>query len=47
MDRWCIDTLDVVETEDGYKFVLACMDSFTRWIELYALKSLEAEEAAV
>jgi len=47
MDRWCIDTLDVVETEDGYKCVLVCMDSFTRWIELYALKSLEAEEAAV
>jgi transposase InsO family protein len=47
MDRWCIDTLDIVETEDGYKCVLACMDSFTRWIELFALKSVEAEEAAV
>ena len=46
MDRWCVDTLGVVETEDGYKFVLAFLDCFTRWVELYPLKSVSAEEAA-
>ncbi len=46
MDRWCVDALEVVETESGYKFVLAFLDCFTRWVELYAVKSLEAVEAA-
>jgi len=46
MDRWCVDALEVVETEDGYKFVLAFLDCFTRWVELYAIKSVGAEEAA-
>lgn len=46
MDRWCVDTLEAVETEGGYKFVLAFLDCFTRWVELYPVKSLGAEEAA-
>ena len=46
MSRLCVDSLDVVETTDGYKYTLAVMDSFTRWIELYPLKSLDASEAA-
>lgn len=46
MRRLCVDALDVVETEDGYKYILAIMDSFTRCIELYALRSLDATEAA-
>jgi transposase InsO family protein len=46
MARLCVDTVDVVETDSGYKAVLCVMDSFTRWIELYALKTLDAAEAA-
>jgi transposase InsO family protein len=46
MDRWCVDALEVLETESGFKFVLAFLDCFTRWIELYPLKSLEAQDAA-
>ncbi len=46
MRRLCVDTLDVVETAEGYKYVLCVMDSFTRWVELYPLKTLEASEAA-
>ena len=46
MSRLCVDTVDIVETTDGYKYVLGVLDSFTRWIELYPLKSLDASEAA-
>jgi transposase InsO family protein len=44
--RISVDTTDVVETKDGYKFVLGVLDNFTRWIKLYPLKTLEASEAA-
>lgn len=46
MNRLCVDTMDVVATADGYRYVLGIMDSFTRWIELFALKTLEAPEAS-
>jgi transposase InsO family protein len=44
--RISVDTTDVVETKDGYKFILGVVDNFTRWIKLYPLKTLEASEAA-
>lgn len=46
MNRVCVDTLDVVATVDGYSHVIAIMDSFTRWIELYPTRTLDAPEAA-
>jgi transposase InsO family protein len=44
--RVSVDTTDVVETKDGYKYVLGILDNFTRWIKLYPLKTLDATEAA-
>jgi transposase InsO family protein len=41
-----VDTVEIVLTADGYRYVLGIMDSFTRWIELFALTTLEAPEAA-
>jgi hypothetical protein len=46
MNRLCVDTVEIVLTADGYRYVLGIMDSFTRWIELFALTTLEAPEAA-
>ena len=34
------------EDSEGNKYILVVIDTFSRWIELYALKTLEATEAA-
>jgi hypothetical protein len=46
-ERIQIDTLTVATDgdNDGYKYVLVITDCFTRWVELYALKTLTQEEA--
>jgi transposase InsO family protein len=46
-ERVQIDTLSISNEGDnfGYKYILVIIDCFTRWISLYPLKTLEAEEA--
>lgn len=48
MRRICIDTIGELPTSgvDGYQYVLVILDTFTRWIELYPLRSTGAVEAA-
>ena len=49
MKRLCIDTigeLPATEPTNGYKYVLVIVDTFTRWIELYPLRTTGAVEAA-
>ena len=47
MSRVCIDTMGPLETtKEGYQHILVIQDSFTRWVELYALRTVGAEEAA-
>jgi transposase InsO family protein len=49
MRRLCIDTIgELPETGpvNGYKFVLVVLDTFSRWVELYPLRSTGAIEAA-
>jgi hypothetical protein len=46
-ERINIDTLTTTPADAaGYSMVLVIVDCFTRWVELYPLKSLNAEEAA-
>ena len=47
-ERLQIDTLTISTEGDnyGYKYILVIIDCFTRWTELYPLKTLEASEAA-
>jgi transposase InsO family protein len=48
--KWlCIDTIGELPESGppgGYKFVLVVLDTFTRWVELYPLRSTGAIEAA-
>ena len=47
MERLNIDTIGPLPADDnGNQYILVVIDTFTRWIELYALKTLEATEAA-
>lgn len=46
-ERWHIDILGPLNrTEEGYEYVLLCIDSFTRWSEAFPLKSQSAKETA-
>ena len=46
-ERINVDTIGpLTETKDGYKYILVIIDSFSRWVELTKLKTLEPEEAA-
>ena len=47
MERIHVDTIGPLpETQDGHKYILVIIDGFTRWIELFAIKSAGAEDAA-
>jgi transposase InsO family protein len=46
-ERWHIDVLGpVTEAENGEKYILLIVDSFTRWCEAIPLKTQEASEIA-
>jgi hypothetical protein len=48
MKRLSIDTLGPLkETPAGFKFLLVIIDTFSRWVELYPLKTTDAPEAAL
>jgi hypothetical protein len=48
MKRLSIDTLGPLPvTPDGYKYVFVIIDTFSRWVELFPMKSTDAEEAAL
>ena len=45
--RWHVDILGpLTTTPDGYKYILLCVDSFTKWCEAFPLKTQEASEVA-
>lgn len=47
MDRMVVDTIGPLPADRwGNKYILTIVDSFSRWVELYALKNPTAEEAA-
>jgi hypothetical protein len=47
MDRLCIDSIGPLpEDIDGNKHILVIIDAFSRFVELYATKSVEAQPAA-
>jgi len=45
MTRVSIDTLELPEDEEGYNAVVVIIDSFTRWVEMYACRGTGAAEA--
>ena len=46
MQNLNIDTIGPLpEDPDGYKYILTIIDMFSRWVSLYPLRSVEAEEA--
>ena len=47
MQNLNIDTIGPLpEDPDGYKYILTVIDKFSRWVSLYPLRTVEAEEAA-
>jgi hypothetical protein len=46
MERISIDSVGPLPTSDGYQHILVIIDNFTRFVELYPCKTLEADEAA-
>ncbi len=47
MIKISMDTIGPLpESETGYKHILAIIDCFSRWVELYPCQTVEAEEAA-
>ena len=47
LEKVAIDLLThLPETEDGYKHLLVVVDHFTKWVEVYPLKTQEAGEVA-
>ncbi len=42
---WSIDYLpNLAETSEGYKHVLICVDPFSKWVELFPMKTKTSEE---
>lgn len=47
MQKLCIDTIGPLPVDEkGFKHILVIVDSFSRWVELYPMKSTEAKESA-
>ena len=45
-ERWHMDFLKVHKTKEGYQYLLIVVDSFTKWIEAFPLKTQESQEVA-
>ena len=45
MTRVSIDTLELPEDSEGFNGMVVIIDSFTRWVELYACRGAGAAEA--
>ena len=45
-ERWHMDFLKLHKTKDGYQYVLVIVDSFTKWIEAFPMKTQESTEVA-
>ena len=45
-ERWHMDFLKLHKTNQGYQYVLLVVDSFTKWVEAFPMKSQEAVEVA-
>lgn len=46
-DRWHIDILGpLLKNKEGYEYILVCIDSFTRWIEAFPVRTQSAKETA-
>lgn len=47
MEKVSVDSIGPLPpTPDGFQYILVVIDNFTRFVELYALRSVSAEEAA-
>ena len=46
-ERWHVDILGpITKTNDGFQYILLCVDVYTRWIEAFPLKTMDSKEIA-
>ena len=46
-ERWYIDMLGPLnKTKEGYEYILMCVDSCTKWVEGFPMKTQTAQETA-
>ena len=45
-ERWHMNFLYMIKTKDGYLYLFLMVDSFTKWVEAFPMKSQEASEVA-
>ena len=45
-ERWHIDFLKLHKTKQGYQYVLLVVDSFTKWVEAFPMKTQESSDVA-
>ncbi|CAC5403245.1 unnamed protein product [Mytilus coruscus] len=45
-DRWHMDFLKLSKTNKGEKYLLVLVDSYSKWVEAFAMKTQEASEVA-
>ena len=45
-ERWNMNFLKLSKTKDGYLYLFPMVDSFTKWVEAFPMKTHEASEVA-